>query len=201
MFRVTRNLAGYSRKPWLLPQALPLKGEGASSPKSGSLFSCLRYVCRKLRLWRETTKSIVIMNRERKKGGRHPKLEKKTHHVMLRFNDEEWLRFLAMYEQTEVKAKAVFAKARIFGGEFRVFREDRTLVEYYAKLSSFHAQYRMIGNNYNQTVKELRCHFSEKKAMALLYRLERCTKELAALTRQIVELTKDFEERWLQKSV
>ncbi len=89
------------------------------------------------------------MNRERKKGGRHPKLEKKTHHVMLRFNDEEWLRFLAMYEQTEVKAKAVFAKARIFGGEFRVFREDRTLVEYYAKLSSFHAQYRMIGNNYN----------------------------------------------------
>ena len=154
------------------------------------------------------------MNRERKKGGRHPKLEKKTHHVMLRFNDEEWLRFLAMYEQTEewlrflamyeqteVKAKAVFAKARIFGGEFRVFREDRTLVEYYAKLSSFHAQYRMIGNNYNQTVKELRCHFSEKKAMALLYRLEQCTKELAALTRQIVELTKDFEERWLQKSV
>ena len=81
----------------------------------------------------------------------------------------------------------MFAKARIFGGEFRVFREDRTLVEYYAKLSSFHAQYRMIGNNYNQAVKELRCHFSEKKAMALLYRLERCTKELAALTRQIVE--------------
>ena len=58
-----------------------------------------------------------------------------------------------------------------------------------------------VGVNYNQTVKELRCHFSEKKAMALLYRLEQCTKELAALTRQIVELTKDFEERWSQKSV
>ena len=167
----------------------------------GKPVSYLRYVCRKLRLWRETTKSIVIMNRERKKGGRHPKLEKKTHHVMLRFSDEEWLKFLAMYEQTEVRAKAVFAKARIFGEEFRVFREDRTLVEYYAKLSSFHAQYRMIGNNYNQTVKELRCHFSEKKAMALLYRLEQCTKELAALTRRIVELTKEFEERWSQKSV
>ena len=34
-----------------------------------------------------------------------------------------------------------------------------------------HSQYRMIGNNYNQVVKELRCHFSEKKAMALLYKL------------------------------
>ncbi|MGH6732193.1 conjugal transfer protein MobA [Bacteroides hominis] len=142
------------------------------------------------------------MNRERKKGGRHPKLEKKTHHVMLRFNDEEWLRFLAMYEQTEVKAKAVFAKARIFGGEFRVFREDRTLVEYYTKGAFIpcavpHDRQQM----HNQTVKELRCHFSEKKAMALLYRLEQCTKELAALTRQIVELTKEFEERWSQKSV
>ena len=82
-----------------------------------------------------------------------------------------------------------------------MFREDRTLVEYYAKLSSFHSQYRMIGNNYNQTVKELRCHFSEKKAMALLYKLEQCTKELAALTRRIVELTKEFEELWSQKSV
>lgn len=141
------------------------------------------------------------MNGERKKGGRHPKLGKKTHQVMLRFSDEEWMRFLAMYEQTEVRAKAVFAKARIFGEEFHVFWEDRTLVEYYAKLSSFHAQYRMIGNNYNQTVKELRCHFSEKKAMALLYRLERRTEELAALTRRIVELTKDFEGRWSQKSV
>ena len=63
-------------------------------------------------------------------------MEKKTHHVMLRFSDEEWLKFLAMYEQTEVRAKAVFAKARIFGEEFHVFREDRTLVEYYAKLYS-----------------------------------------------------------------
>ena len=142
-----------------------------------------------------------MMQKEKRRTGRCPKLDTKTHCVMVRFDDGEWNRFLAMYEQTEVKAKAVFAKARIFGGEFRVFREDRTLVEYYAKLSSFHAQYRMIGNNYNQTVKELRCHFSEKKAMALLYRLEQCTKELAALTRQIVELTKDFEERWSQKSV
>ena len=139
------------------------------------------------------------MSIEKKKVGRHPKPERKTHHVMLRFDDKEWLRFLAMYEQTEVRAKAVFAKARIFGEDFHVLKEDRTLVEYYAKLSSFHAQYRMVGNNYNQAVKELRCHFSEKKAMALLYKLENCTKELAALTRRIVELTEKFEERWSRR--
>ena len=70
---------------------------------------------------------------------------------------------------------------------------------HHVMLSSFHSQYRMIGNNYNQVVKELRCHFSEKKAMALLYKLENCTRELVSLTREIVELTRKFEERWSQR--
>ena len=77
------------------------------------------------------------MNTERKRGGRIPKLNPKSHHVMLRFDDDEWMKFLVMYEQTDVKAKAVFAKARIFGEPFKVLREDKTLVEYYTKLSSF----------------------------------------------------------------
>ena len=120
------------------------------------------------------------------KWGRHPKESRKSHCVMVRFDDGEWLRFLAMYEKSGVYAKAVFLKAHFFGQPFRV---------------AFHAQYRAIGNNYNQTVKELRCHFSEKKAMALLYRLEQCTKELAALMRQVMELSKEFEGRWSQKSM
>ena len=62
------------------------------------------------------------MNTERKRGGRIPKLNPKSHHVMLRFDDDEWMKFLVMYEQTDVKAKAVFAKARIFGEPFKVLR-------------------------------------------------------------------------------
>ena len=112
-----------------------------------------------------------------------------------------WLRFLAMYEKSGVYAKAVFLKAHFFGQPFRVLTTDKTLLDYCTKLSAFHAQYRAIGNNYNQTVKELRCHFSEKKAMALLYRLEQCTKELAVLMRQVMELSKEFEGRWSQKSM
>ena len=50
-----------------------------------------------------------------------------------------------------------------------------------------------------QVVKELRCHFSEKKAMALLYKLESYTRELVSLTREIIELTRKFEERWSQR--
>ena len=106
------------------------------------------------------------MNTERKRGGRIPKLNPKSHHVMLRFDDDEWMKFLVMYEQTDVKAKAVFAKARIFGEPFKVLCEDKTLVEYYTKLSSFHSQYRMIGNNYNQVVKATVVLKDEYKSMA-----------------------------------
>ena len=135
------------------------------------------------------------------KWGRHPKESRKSHCVMVRFDDGEWLRFLAMYEKSGVYARAVFLKAHFFGQPFRVLTTDKALLDYCTKLSAFHAQYRAIGNNYNQTVKELRCHFSEKKAMALLYRLEQCTKELAALMRQVMELSKEFEGRWSQKSM
>lgn len=135
------------------------------------------------------------------KWGRHPKESRKSHCVMVRFDDGEWLRFLAMYEKSGVYAKAVFLKAHFFSQPFRVLVTDKTLLDYCTKLSAFHAQYRAIGNNYNQVVKELRCHFSEKKAMALLYRLEQCTKELAALMRQVMDLSKEFQERWLQKSM
>ena len=125
----------------------------------------------------------------------------KTHCVMVRFDDVEWNRFLTMYEESNVYAKAVFLKAHFFGQKFKVLKVDKTLVDYYTKLSDFHAQFRAIGTNYNQVVKELRLHFSEKKAMALLYKLEQQTVELVKLSRRIVELSREMQEKWSQKSV
>lgn len=125
----------------------------------------------------------------------------KTHCVMVRFDDEEHARFLTMYEQSGEYAKAVFIKARVFGGEFKVIQVDNSYPEYYSKLSDLHAQYRRIGINYNQVVKELKSRFSEKKAMALLYKLEGITRELITVSREILALTQKFEEQWLQKSV
>ena len=43
--------------------------------------------------------------------------------------------------------------------------------------------------------------FSDKKAMALLYKLEQHTVELVKLSRQIVELSREMEAKWSQKSV
>ena len=133
-----------------------------------------------------------------KKTGRNPKPDTKTHCVMVRF---EWNRFLSMYEKSGVYARAVFLKEHFFGRAFKVLTVDKTLVDYYTKLSDFHAQFRAIGTNYNQVVKELRCHYSEKKAMALLFKLENYTVELVKLSHRIVELSRELEEKWSQKSV
>jgi len=72
-------------------------------------------------------------------------------------------------------------------------------MEYVTKLTSFYAQFRSVGVNYNQVVKELHSNFSEKKALALLYKLEKITVELVETGKKIQELSEEFKEKWLQK--
>lgn len=36
----------------------------------------------------------------------------------------------------------------------------------------------MVGNNYNQTLKELKSHFSERRVTALVYKLEKYMMQL-----------------------
>ena len=53
--------------------------------------------------------------------------------------------------------------------------------------------------NYNQTVKAIHSgELTEKKALALLYKLEQLTVEYISLNKEIIRLTKEFE-RWLQR--
>ena len=70
---------------------------------------------------------------------------------------------------------------------------DKSQHEYYAKLSDFHAQFRMVGNNYNQTLKELKSHFSERRTMALVCKLEKYMMQLVQIMHEVVELTNRFE--------
>ena len=47
---------------------------------------------------------------------RNPKLNPKTHCVMVRFDDVEWNRFLTMYEESNVYASCL-SQARTSSGE------------------------------------------------------------------------------------
>lgn len=77
---------------------------------------------------------------------------------------------------------------------------DKSLHEYYAKLSDSHAQFRMVGNNYNQTLKELKSHFSERRTAALVYyKLEKYTMQLVQIMYEVVELTNRYEKRLIGK--
>ena len=132
----------------------------------------------------------------RGKGGRPTKTDTADYRFSVNFTAEEYARFLTMFETSGLQSKAAFIKARGFNDTFRVIKTDRGKLEYVAKLTQLHAQFRAIGTNYNQVVKELHTHFSEKKALALLYKLEKITVELAAIGQQIIALSKEFQSRW-----
>ena len=132
----------------------------------------------------------------RGKGGRPTKTDTADYRFSVNFTAEEYARFLTMFETSGLQSKAAFIKARAFNDTFRVIKTDRGTLEYVAKLTQLHAQFRAIGTNYNQVVKELHTHFSEKKALALLYKLEKITVELAAIGQQIIALSKEFQSRW-----
>lgn len=104
------------------------------------------------------------------------------------------MRFLKMYERSGMTSKSAFIKARIFGEPFHVVTFDKSRYEYYAKLSNFHSQFRMVGNNYNQTLKELKCHFSEHRTAALVYKLEKYMMQLVQIMTKVTEFTNEYKE-------
>lgn len=130
------------------------------------------------------------------KGGRKPKLNPRTHRYSLNLDDVENAKFLAFYDQSGYRMKAHFIKNCIFGKSFKVLKIDKSKVDYYIQLSQLFSQFRSIGNNYNQVVKELHSNFSEKKALALLYKLEQCTLELIKTNEMIVMLSRRFEQSY-----
>ena len=101
-------------------------------------------------------------------------------------------------EKANQDVKATFIKQLVFSRPFRVLKTDRSLAVFCAKLSEFFAQFRPVGVNYDLVVKELKSGFSENKAMTMLYKLEKATLEMAAVTYEVKELAKRFEMIWTQ---
>ena len=143
------------------------------------------------------------MNEEKKsrsrKAGRRPKDNPAVYRYSVSFNEAEHAQFLSLFEQSGMKIKAHFITACIFDKPVTVVKIDKAAMDYYMRLTTFYGQFRSIGVNYNQITKAIKATFTEKKALAFLYRLEKATLELVAINKQIIELTDEFERRWLQK--
>ncbi|WP_297096277.1 conjugal transfer protein MobA [uncultured Draconibacterium sp.] len=133
------------------------------------------------------------------KGGRKPKKDPCRHRYAISLNDVDNARFLALFEASGMEVKAHFITACIFDKPVKVVKIDKGSMDYYMRLTSFYSQFRAIGVNYNQVTKAIKNNFSEKKALAFLAQLQKATFQLVAINQKILELTKEFEERWLQK--
>lgn len=133
----------------------------------------------------------------RKKGGRNPKADPAKYRYSISLTAKENSKFLSLFEQSGMAVKAHFITACIFQSPIKTVKFDKGTVDYYMRLTTFYGQFRSVGVNYNQVVKMLYSNFSEKKAAAYLYRLEKQTIELATICRNIVETTKEFETKYL----
>jgi MobC-like protein len=133
------------------------------------------------------------------KGGRHPKDDRATFRYSISLTAVENAKFLTLFEQSGMNVMAHFITACIFQKTITTVKIDKAAIDYHVKLTGLFAQFRAIGVNYNQVVKILYNNFTEKKAAAALYKLEKHTIELAMLGQKIIELTDKFEANHLNK--
>ena len=87
----------------------------------------------------------------------------------------------------------------IFGREMKVVRIDKVSMDYYIRLTELYRQFQAIGNNYNQVVRAVKNNFGEKRAMALLHKLEKSNLELMLVCKKVIALTEEYGRKWLQR--
>ena len=140
-------------------------------------------------------------NNNLNKGGRKPKSCKSIHRYVFRLTDEENAKFLSLHDQSGLDNYAKFIVSVLFERPIKTVRIDSAATDYYMRLTHFYGEFRAIGVNYKQIIKLLNRNFSEKKAAAYLFKLEKQTKEMADLCREVIALTAEFEKKYLLKDL
>lgn len=115
-----------------------------------------------------------------------------------RFNEEQNIRFNELLCKAGLEHnRSRFIVKRLFGEEFVVIKRDPSKVQFIARLNDFYFQFQRIGNNYNQIVKAINAHFSNVAIPHQIALLEQRTRELKALSLEILNLAKRAAE-WLR---
>lgn len=139
-------------------------------------------------------------NRQPGKSGRNPKKDPAIFRYSISLNAEENARFLSLFEQSQMNVMAHFITACIFQKTIKTVKIDKAAMDYYMRLTTLYGQFRSVGVNYNQIVKLLYRNFSEKKAAAYLYKLEKHTAEMAVLCQKIIQITGEFETKYIKNN-
>ena len=146
------------------------------------------------------TKNLMCMEKTTgTRTGRKPKSDLADRKYSFRLNAEENTRFEKLLADSGAGNLTLFIKKSIFSGQIKVVKIDKATMDYYIRLTEFHKQFQAVGNNYNQVVRALKNNFGEKRARALLYKLERLSLELMLVCKKVMALTQEYERKWLQK--
>ena len=115
-----------------------------------------------------------------------------------RLNEEQNIRFNELLCKTGLEHnRSRFIVKRIFAEELVVVRRDPSKVQFVVRLNDFYFQFQKLGNNYNQVVKAVNAHFSSVTITQQIAALEQRTRELKALSIEILNLAKQAKE-WLR---
>ena len=115
-----------------------------------------------------------------------------------RLNEELNSRFNGLFcKAGSEQNRSCFIVKRIFAEEFVVVKRDPSKVQFIARLNDFYFQFQKLGNNYNQIVKVINAHFSNVAIPHQIAMLEQRTRELKALSIEILNLAKQAKE-WLR---
>ena len=139
---------------------------------------------------------MATENKRVKQVGRKPKSDPCRHRLAINLNDADYAAFSSLFEQSGLPDKARFITSCIFNRQLKVVKIDKSAMDYYMRLTTFYSQFRAIGVNYNQVTKALKSTFTEKKALAFLYKLENATRELVDLQHKIIALTEEFKAKY-----
>mgnify|MGYP000404980535 CR=1 FL=1 len=137
------------------------------------------------------------MTTTKKRIGRPTTTDPRVHRYNFKLTTEENIRFKQMLCKAGLEHnRSRFIVKRIFAEEFRVVRIDPTLGRYVTRLNQFYEQIQRVGNNYNQIVRAVNTHFSHTAIPRQVLLLERRTRELKALSEQVIALSRELYELW-----
>ena len=138
------------------------------------------------------------MTTTKKRIGRPTTTDPRVHRYNFKLTTEENIRFKQMLCKAGLEHnRSRFIVKRIFEAEFVVVKRDPSKVQFVARLNDFYFQFQKLGNNYNQIVKAVNSHFSNIAIPHQFAMLEQRTRELKALSIEILNFAKQAKE-WLR---
>ena len=139
------------------------------------------------------------MELEKKKRGRKPKANPQLYRYCFRMNKADYERFLQMYKRSGMQTYSAFIADCVLNHKPKIIKINKSAIDFVMLLSSFFAQFRAIGVNYNQVLKHIKTTFPGKKGLAMMYRLENATKELVISNQKIIKLVAKLKTEFLKQ--